>query len=52
MSVCVCVFPLTSIDEELVRNSGMIDIVDGCSKQSSQDLQISENSLKEEEKRN
>lgn len=45
----VRVFPLTGIDEELIRNAGMIDIMDGCSEQSSQDLQISKNSLKEEE---
>lgn len=42
---CGCVFPLTGIDEELIRNSGMIDIMDGCSEQSGQDLQISKNCL-------
>lgn len=42
-------FPLTGIDEELIRNSGMIYIMDGCSEQGSQDLQISKNCLKGEQ---
>lgn len=37
--------PLTCVDEELVRNTRMIHIMDGCCKNSSQDLQISKDSL-------
>lgn len=36
---------LTGVDEELVGNSRMIHIMDGSSKQCSQDFQISKNSL-------
>lgn len=46
--VCVGVCLLTGIDEELIGNSWVIYIMDGCSEESGQDLQVSENCLKDE----
>lgn len=48
MCVCVCEYLLTGVDEELIGNSRVVHIMDGCSKQSCQDLQVSENSLMDE----
>lgn len=42
----MCAFVLTGVDEELIGNSRVVYIVDSCSKQSSEDLQVSEDSLK------
>lgn len=39
---------LTGVDEELIGNSRVVDIMDSCSEQSGQDLQVSENGLKDE----
>lgn len=36
---------LTSVDEELIGNTGVIHIVDGAGEQSGKDLQVGENSL-------
>lgn len=36
---------LTGVDEELIGNAGVIHIVDGAGEQSSEDLQVGENSL-------
>lgn len=41
----MCVFGLTGVDEELIGNSGMVYIMDSCSKQSGKDLQVSKDSL-------
>lgn len=46
--ICGCEFVLTGVNEELIGNSWVVHIVDGCSKQSCQDLQVSENSLMDE----
>lgn len=47
----MCVFVLTSVNEELIGHSRVVYIMDSCSKQSSKDLQVSEDSLKETENR-
>ena len=36
--ICVCECELTGVDEELVGDSRVVNIMDGSSKQSSQDL--------------
>lgn len=40
-------YSLTGVDEELIGNSRVVYIMDGSSEQSCQDLQVSENSLKD-----
>lgn len=42
---------LTSVDEELIGNTGVIHIVDGTGEQSGEDLQVSEHSLEKDEGR-
>ena len=48
MFVCVCA--LTGADEELVGDPRVVYVVDGRSEQGSQDLQISEDRLRGQEK--
>lgn len=42
-----CAFLLTGVDEELIGNAGVVDVVDGCREQSGEDLQVSEDGLRE-----
>lgn len=42
---------LTGVDEELIRNSRVIHVVDGTGKQSCEDLQISEHRLFKKKKK-
>ncbi len=46
LCVCLCERTLTGVDEELIGNSGVVDIMDSCSEQSSEDLQVGEDGLK------